>query len=197
MACHLPTLPSFNSGFKKKPLPLWFLKWISKQKLLRYKDLLVPFIQFKVVAKDDYGSVNVGFSIRGKDVYGNILVFPYDWSQSLTTDALCSGFEEKLSRHLNVISKGSSRGKPQQIKLVIDSTFQVNCIISPKHQPQKTKQIILRTNSKGQVLNASGKIVGMSGTVLATALGKGKSPMAYAKSLSGKKKKKSFNPSRR
>jgi hypothetical protein len=96
-----------------------------------------------------------------------------------------------------MIAKGSSRGKPQQTKLVIDSNFQINCVISPKQKPQKTKHIILRTNTKGQVVNKNGKVVGMSGTVLATALGKGISPMAYAKSLSKKKKRKSFNPSRR
>jgi hypothetical protein len=107
MSVHLPikqplNIPSvFNpSGLKNNPLPLWFKKWLSKQKVLRYKDLLVPCVQFKVVAKDNSGGVNIGISINRKDVYGNILVFPYYWTQTLTTDALCSGFEEKLSRNL-------------------------------------------------------------------------------------------------
>jgi hypothetical protein len=193
----MSNLPLNSKGYKNRPLPSWFQNWIFKTKLIRYKDLLVPFVQFKVVAKDDYGSVNVGFSINGKDAYGNILVFPYDWNQSLTTDTLCLGFEQKLTRHLNMIAKGSSRGTPQQMKLVIDSFFQVSCIVSPRKGKVKNIPIFLRSNAKGQVVNKNGQVVGMSGTVFATALAKGLNPITYAKSLNKKKKKKSFNPSRR
>ena len=193
------SMPFMRKGYKNKPLPVWFQNWISKQKLIRYKDLLVPSVQFKVVAKNDDGDVNVGISINGKDVYGNILIFPYFWGYGLTTDALYSGFEEKLTRHMNMISKGCTRGTPQQIKLQIDSSFLVNCLVSPRHQPVKTKHTILRTNTKGQIVDKYGKVVGMSGTVFVTALQKGKNPMTYANSLgkTKKKKKNQFNPSRR
>jgi hypothetical protein len=188
-----------GKGYKNRPLPVWFQNWISKQKLIRYKDLLVPSVQFKVVAKNDDGNVNVGISINGKDVYGNILVFPYFWTNGLTTDSLFSGFEEKLSRHLNMISKGCTRGTPQQIKLQIDSFFLVNCLVSPRPKPIKTRHTILRTNTNGQVVDKYGKVVGMSGTVLRTAIQKGQNPMAYANSLGKppKKKKNQFNPSKR
>lgn len=163
---NIPNLPCFRKGYKSRPLPLWFLSWISKQKLIRYKDLLVPCVQFKVVTKDDSGGVFVGCSIKGKDVYGSILVFPDSWGQSLTTDSLCSGFQEKLSRHLNMISKGCSRGTPQHIKSHIDSLFLVSCLISPRPKLQKTRHTILRTNAKGQVVNKSGQIVGTTGNAL-------------------------------
>jgi S1-C subfamily serine protease len=79
-----------------------------------------------------------------------------------------------------------------------NSTFSVTCVISPKHKRIKSPPIILKGNSIGQVVNTKGKVVGMSGTVFATALRRGFNPMTYAQSLSKqKKKKKSFNPSRR
>jgi hypothetical protein len=101
---------------------------------------------------------------------------------------------------MNMIAKGCTRGTPQQIKLHIDSSFLISCVIAPQHKVLRTRHIILRTNAKGQVVNKSGKVVGMSGTIFATALTKGKNPMNYAKSLSkkiSKKKKKFFNPTRR
>jgi len=198
MSVNIGNLPFFRKGYKKKPLPSWLQKWIFFQKVVRYKDLLVPFVQFKVVAKDDSGGVFIGISINGKDIYGSILTFPYSWKQSLVTMDLFRGFEIKLSRHLNMVAKGSSRGTPQQIKLAIDSTFLINCVISPKQKKIKSPPIILNVNPKGQVVNIKGKVVGMSGTVFATALRRGFNPMSYAQSLSKKKKKKkSFNPSRR
>lgn len=184
-------MPFFRKGYKNKPLPIWFQNWISKQKLIRYKDLLVPYVQFNVIRKGDSGEIFIAFSINGKDVYGNILTFPYSWTQRLTIDDLLIGFEQKLSRHLNMISKGSSRGTPQQVKTIIDSTFQVNCLISPKHKPQRTRHIILRTNTKGQVMNISGQMVGISGTALIKQLA-----IANQQKLKNKKKQ-SFNPSKR
>lgn len=194
MSAVIGNFPVFKPIPKNTPLPKWLVQFLSQTHWSGYKDLLIPDVQFKVVARDTFGGVNIGITINGKDIYGNILVFPYTWQQSLTTSDLFMAFEGKLSRHLNMIKKGSSRGNPQQLKALIDSTFQVNCKICPKAKRVNPSTITLTVNSKGQVVNQKGKVVGMSGTIFATALAKGQNPMKYAKSLS-KKKKKAFNPS--
>lgn len=162
---------------KKSPLPNWFLKDLTKIHTFRYKDLLIPNVKITHESSGLYDGVGVAFHINGHRIYGEAWVFPNGWQQAVTQIHYEYDFEKKVTRHLNMIQKGTSRLLSLQLKAFIDSYFGVNCVLSIK--PKFTLPAPIKSAGISPSANVLQKIIQLGST------------------KKKKVKKKKFNPSRR
>lgn len=122
---------------KKKPIPKWFKAWISKSHAFPYRGVLIPNIKMTIEAIGSNGNdVGIAFHINDHRIYGYGWSFPSYHGKQWTKERLWKyDFDQKLSRHLNMLQKGTSKSNPLDLKTFIDSAFKVNCQIIKGRMP--------------------------------------------------------------